>query len=86
MVRRRSLRLKRSLSPDSGWSTPVAFAETELSHTTHTFGNVGHRFSAYAKRGCLAGEPFAARGAISTQFVRTRTGWRISSMAWDDAP
>jgi hypothetical protein len=25
-----------------------------------------------------------ARGAISTQFIRTPDGWRMSSMAWDD--
>jgi hypothetical protein len=32
----------------------------------------------------LKGVSFEARGMISTQFVRTPVGWRISSMAWDD--
>ena len=41
-------------------------------------------FSAYAKSGVSKGEPFQARGMISTQFVRTPAGWRISAMAWDD--
>jgi len=29
-------------------------------------------------------QQLVARGAISTQFVRTPGGWRIGSMAWDD--
>ena len=60
------------------------FLEIELWETTRIFGNVAHRFSAYAKSGVAKGEPFQARGMISTQFVRTPAGWRISAMAWDD--
>jgi hypothetical protein len=30
------------------------------------------------------GAAFGATGAISTQFVLTPDGWRISSMPWDD--
>jgi hypothetical protein len=60
------------------------FREVELSETTEVFGNVAHRFSAYAKSGTMKGVPFAARGMISTQFVRTPGGWRMSAMAWDD--
>jgi hypothetical protein len=60
------------------------FSETELSSTTETFGRVAHRMSGYAKAGVLNGEAFATRGVISTQFVLTDAGWRISSMAWDD--
>jgi hypothetical protein len=45
---------------------------------------VAHRFSTYEKRGVRDGTPFAARGRIATQFVRTPGGWRITSMAWDD--
>jgi hypothetical protein len=62
----------------------VWFEETELSERTELFGNVAHRFSPYAKRGATPEGPIDARGAISTQFVRTAEGWRISSMAWDD--
>jgi hypothetical protein len=47
-------------------------------------GDVAHRMSTYAKRGVRDGAAFAARGVISTQFVRTTDGWRMSSMAWDD--
>ena len=60
------------------------FLETELWETTRIFGNVAHRFSAYAKSGVSKGEPFQARGMISTQFIHTPAGWRISAMAWDD--
>jgi hypothetical protein len=60
------------------------FLEQELSETTVVFGNVAHRFSAYAKSGTLKGQPFAARGMISTQFVLTPHGWKMSCMAWDD--
>jgi hypothetical protein len=60
------------------------FLEQELSETTVVFGNVAHRFSAYAKSGTSKGQPFAARGMISTQFVLTPQGWKMSCMAWDD--
>jgi len=62
----------------------TCFLETELSETTEIFGNVAHRFSAYAKSGTLRGSAFSARGMVSTQFIRTPHGWRVSSMAWDD--
>jgi len=32
----------------------------------------------------MKGVPFGARGMISTQFVMTPAGWKISAMAWDD--
>ena len=60
------------------------FSESELSETTEIFGNVAHRFSAYVKSGTLKGVPFEARGMISTQFILTPEGWKISAMAWDD--
>jgi hypothetical protein len=60
------------------------FREWELSETTEIFGNVAHRFSAYAKTGTLKGIPFEARGMISTQFISTPAGWRMCAMAWDD--
>jgi hypothetical protein len=62
----------------------IWFEETELHETTECFGNVAHRFSPYRKRGATPHEWIDVRGAISTQFVRTTCGWRISSMAWDD--
>lgn len=67
---------------DSGVLT--SFNETELSHLTEVFGNIAHRLSTYAKSGIMNGSAFEAKGIISTQFVLTLAGWKISAMAWDD--
>ena len=74
--------LPRQQQVDSGDLT--SFAEVELAHITEVFGNVGHRLSTYAKRGTIKGVAFEAEGIISTQFIRTPSGWKISAMAWDD--
>jgi hypothetical protein len=34
--------------------------------------------------GINKGSEFGGRGIISIQFIMTDTGWKISSMAWDD--
>jgi len=60
------------------------FREVELSKTMEAFGNVAQRFSAYSKSGTMKGVPFKARGMISTQFILTPAGWKMSAMAWDD--
>jgi len=62
----------------------TSFRELELSAITECFGNVAHRFSLYTKFGTLNGAPFEGRGMISTQFIMTPAGWKISVMAWDD--
>jgi hypothetical protein len=67
---------------DSGELT--AFEERELAHITEVFGNVAHRMSTYSKAGVQGGVRFEARGVISTQFVFTPNGWKMSAMAWDD--
>jgi hypothetical protein len=72
----------RQKSVDAGELT--AFRETEVRHSTDVFGNVAQRLSTYTKHGVLLGEDFSGRGVISTQFVRTPDGWRMSAMAWDD--
>jgi len=64
--------------------TLTRFREWELSQTTQIFGNIAHRYSAYAKEGTMNGAAFEARGVISTQFVKTPEGWKMSAMAWDD--
>jgi hypothetical protein len=60
------------------------FKEWELSETTQIFGNIAQRYSAYGKAGTQDGKAFEARGVISTQFIRTPQGWKMSAMAWDD--
>jgi hypothetical protein len=72
----------RQQSVDAGELT--SFEEIEVAEITEIFGNVAHRFSTYTKRGMTDGGPIDARGMISTQFIRTPGGWRMSSMAWDD--
>lgn len=74
--------LPRQQLVDSGQLTE--FHEEEISAATLVFGNIAHRFSAYAKSGTQNGTPFRVRGMISTQFVHTPAGWKISAMAWDD--
>ncbi len=72
----------RQASVDCGDLT--RFHEAELGATTDVFGSVAHRFSGYEKSGILKGVHFEAKGMVSTQFVLTPIGWRISAMAWDD--
>jgi hypothetical protein len=62
----------------------TSFEEVETSATVEVFGRVAHRLSAYEKRGTRQDGPFAGGGLISTQFILTPRGWRVSSMAWDD--
>jgi hypothetical protein len=66
--------------------TLTEFSEWEVSQRTEIFGSVAHRFSEYRKSGVRDGAPFEGRGHKTTQFLRTRDGWRMSSMAWDDEP
>jgi hypothetical protein len=72
----------RRASVDAGELT--SFEEIEVADVTEIFGNVAHRFSTYEKRGTTTSARIRARGMISTQFIRTPSGWRMSSMAWDD--
>jgi hypothetical protein len=67
---------------DSGRLT--AFEEVETGAITERFGGVAHRFSTYAKAATRDGEAIQGSGLISTQFIRTPGGWKMSSMAWDD--
>lgn len=65
--------------------TLTEFSEWEVAERTEIFGSIAHRFSDYRKSGFLDGEWFEGSGGKTTQFVRTPDGWRMSSMAWDDA-
>lgn len=64
--------------------TLTEFSEWEVAERTEIFGSIAHRFSEYRKSGFLDGEWFEGSGRKTTQFVRTPSGWRMSSMAWDD--
>ncbi|MEU1121740.1 MULTISPECIES: GNAT family protein [unclassified Streptomyces] len=66
--------------------TLTEFTEWEVSARTEIFGSVAHRFSEYRKSGRHHGEPFEGSGHKTTQYLRTPAGWRMASLAWDDAP
>ena len=66
--------------------TLTEFREWETSETTEIYGSIAHRFSEYCKSGYLNGEWFEGRGMKTTQFVKTLSGWKMSSLAWDDEP
>jgi hypothetical protein len=67
---------------DSGALT--AFEEVETAEITELFGNVAHRFITYTKRGTMHQKAIQDRGVISIQFICTSSGWKMTSMAWDD--
>ncbi|MET9658528.1 GNAT family protein [Streptomyces sp. NPDC006510] len=64
--------------------TLTEFSEWEVAERTEVYGSIAHRFSEYRKSGVRDGERFEGSGRKTTQFVRTPTGWRMSSMAWED--
>ncbi|WP_432172725.1 GNAT family N-acetyltransferase [Streptomyces sp. Tue6028] len=66
--------------------TLTEFSEWETSERTEIFGSIAHRFSEYRKSGYRHGKRFEGGGCKTTQFLRTRSGWKISSLAWDDEP
>jgi ribosomal-protein-serine acetyltransferase len=66
--------------------TLTEFREWETSETTEIFGSIAHRFSEYRKCGYLNGKWFEGRGMKTTQFIQTPSGWKASSLAWDDDP
>ncbi|RQO70112.1 N-acetyltransferase [Pedobacter sp. KBW06] len=60
------------------------FKEWEVSAATKISGNIAQRFSKYEKSGALNGVPFKASGNKIFQFIKTREGWRISALVWED--
>jgi hypothetical protein len=64
--------------------TLTDFSEEEVTEKTEIFGNIAHRFCSYKKSGILSGQPFEAKGMKTIQFINTASGWKISSLAWDD--
>ncbi|WP_028800162.1 GNAT family N-acetyltransferase [Streptomyces sp. 142MFCol3.1] len=66
--------------------TLTEFSEWEVSERTEIFGSIAHRFSEYRKSGYRHGKRFEGSGCKTTQFLRTPSGWKISSLAWDDGP
>ncbi|MGB0096499.1 MAG: hypothetical protein WBP81_28675 [Solirubrobacteraceae bacterium] len=61
-----------------------SFEEVETAQITEVFGNIAHRFSTYRKHGTMHRKAIQGSGVISTQFIRTPSRWKMTSMAWDD--
>lgn len=64
--------------------TLTDFNEEEIAEKTEIFGNIAHRFCAYKKSGILSGQYFETKGMKIIQFINTASGWKISSLCWDD--
>lgn len=64
--------------------TLTGFAESEINQKTSIYGNIAQRYSTYEKSGTLNGIPFKATGNKIFQFIKTRKGWKISSVVWED--
>lgn len=64
--------------------TLTDFDEEETAASTIVIGDCAQRLSAYRKSGVLEGQPFSRQGIKTFQFIRTGTGWKILSVAWDD--
>jgi hypothetical protein len=60
------------------------FAERPLPGRVDRFGDVAQWFGGYTKSWSESETLLDGRGMKSIQLVRTRAGWRISAVAWDD--
>ena len=67
---------------DSG--TLKDFVEEELFERTDIFGNIAQRFCLYKKWGLMNDIFSQAYEMKSLQFVKTASGWKLSSLIWDD--
>lgn len=64
--------------------TLTDFKEAETSGQTTIIGNIAQRISKYEKSGNLNGNYFQGRGNKIFSFVKTKSGWRISALMWED--
>jgi RimJ/RimL family protein N-acetyltransferase len=64
--------------------TLTDFEEHEITAETRIVGRIAHRFSRYEKKGNLKGASFQSKGNKLFQYVKTATGWKISSVIWED--
>ena len=60
------------------------FKEFETSHETKISGQIAQRYSTYSKSGIMNGESFEQDGTKLFQFVKTKKGWKITSLVWED--
>ena len=60
------------------------FQESEIESETKIIGNIAQRFSRYQKSGYLSGTYFTEYGNKFFQFIKTKNGWKINSLIWED--
>jgi hypothetical protein len=59
-----------------------SYSEKELYGKTEQFGKVAHRISTYATYINSTDKP-TERGVNSFQLIKTKSGWKVSSIIWD---
>ncbi len=64
--------------------TLTEFEENEIADETRIDGCIAQRFSRYKKNGNLNGKWFQEYGRKMFQFVKTKNGWKISALIWQD--
>jgi RimJ/RimL family protein N-acetyltransferase len=63
----------------------TGFDEVEIGSRTDVVGALAQRSSRYQKSGVLDGAAFEGGGSKQFQLVKTRRGWKIASLTWEDA-
>jgi hypothetical protein len=64
--------------------TLTNFQERELQEETQIIRHIAQRRSMYQKSGNLSGKSFIETGTKLLQFIKTKHGWRINSLVWED--
>lgn len=64
--------------------TLTEFEEHEIKEETIILNNIAQRYSQYKKSGFLNGDYFKTSGHKFFQFIKTREGWKINSLIWED--
>lgn len=64
--------------------TLTNFEESEVKEETQIIGHIAHRHSTYQKSGYLNGSYFNECGNKFFQFIKTKDGWKINSLIWED--
>lgn len=64
--------------------TLTEFEEYEVFEDTRVIGNIAQRFSKYRKKGYLNGNYFEGKGNKLFQYIKTKDGWKINSVIWED--
>jgi RimJ/RimL family protein N-acetyltransferase len=64
--------------------TLTEFVEYEIAEETRIVGGIAQRFSKFQKKGSLNETYFKGNGNKLFQYVKTKNGWKINSVIWED--